>query len=51
MKRYRLHIAFLTAAALVAGCSTTKRLGQDEVLYTGVRKITIEADSGVHMPS
>ena len=51
MKRYRLHIAFLTAAALVAGCSTTKRLGQEEVLYTGVRKITIEADSGVHMPS
>ncbi len=37
----------LAVALLVAACSTTRRLGADEVLYTGVRKIRIEPDSGV----
>lgn len=35
------------AALLLAACSTTRRLGADEVLYTGVKKIRIEPDSGV----
>ena len=33
------------AAVSVFGCSTTKRLAEGEVLYTGVRKIVINADS------
>lgn len=35
------------AVLSVAACSTTRRLGSDEVLYTGVKKIRIEPDSGV----
>ncbi len=31
---------------LAAACSTTRRLADDETLYTGVRKIDIESDSG-----
>lgn len=41
----------LLAAILLAGCSTTRRLGADEVLYTGVKKILIEPDSGVVLSS
>ena len=33
------------AVLWLAGCSTTKRLASDEVLYTGVKKITINTDS------
>lgn len=39
--------ALALAVLLLAACSTTRRLGADEVLYTGVRKIRIEPDSGV----
>ena len=46
-KNIRNSIALLAAAALLAACSTTRRLGADEVLYTGVKKIRIEPDSGV----
>ena len=42
------NICILVCAVLsVAACSTTRRLGSDEVLYTGVKKIRIEPDSGV----
>lgn len=41
------NICILVCAVLsVAACSTTRRLGSDEVLYTGVKKIRIEPDSG-----
>ena len=44
-------IAYLFAAllstAILIGCSTTKRLADDEVLYTGVKKMEIIPDSGV----
>lgn len=40
------HILLGCGAVLwLAGCSTTKRLASDEVLYTGVKKITINTDS------
>lgn len=39
----------LTAALLAASCSTTRRLAEGEVLYTGVRRIRIEPDSGVRI--
>ncbi len=32
---------------LLYGCSTTKRLAEDEVLYTGVKKMEFVPDSGV----
>ncbi|MDE5688039.1 MAG: BamA/TamA family outer membrane protein [Paramuribaculum sp.] len=38
----------LTAATLIAvSCSTTRRLGADDVLYTGVKKIEIKTPDGV----
>lgn len=41
--------AALTAAVL-AGCSTTKRLGEGQVLYTGVKKIDIVPPEGEKIP-
>ena len=50
MKR-TIHILFgLGCLALIAGCSTTKRLGEEDLLYTGVRKITIESADGEKVP-
>ena len=37
----------LLATAILIGCSTTRRLTDDEVLYTGVKKMEIIPDSGV----
>lgn len=37
-------LAMITAG--ISACSTTKRLGPDDVLYTGVKKTTIRPDSG-----
>ena len=36
----RYGIIGIAVALSAAGCSTTSRLGQDEVLYTGVKKIS-----------
>ena len=49
--RERLYILLLLGwiGGLVA-CSTTKRIQEGDQLYTGVRKITIEGDSGVVVP-
>lgn len=46
-QRIRNIVLPLCAVLLAASCSTTRRLGSDEVLYTGVKKILIEPDSGV----
>ncbi len=44
----RSRALFLIFAGLIfAGCSTTRRLGEGEVLYTGVRRMRIVPDSGV----
>ena len=40
-------LAALLSTAILIGCSTTKRLADDEVLYTGVKKMEIIPDSGV----
>ena len=34
---------------ILIGCSTTKRIADDEVLYTGVKKMEIIPDSGVKL--
>ena len=45
---------YLLAAAVIAmiagGCSTTKRLGEGQVLYTGVKKINITQPEGEKIP-
>lgn len=46
------YIWLLAAAVLLAaGCSTTRRLADGEVLYTGVRKMEVEHAEGEKMPS
>lgn len=43
-------ICFLALIFLLGGCSTTSRLGEDEVLYTGVKKIHVESTDGEKVP-
>lgn len=45
-QRIRNIVLPLCAVLLAASCSTTRRLGSDEVLYTGVKKILIEPGFG-----
>lgn len=44
-------VAAALAIAVVAGCSTTRRLPAGEVLYTGVKKVEISAPDGMEVPS
>ena len=44
-------VAAALAVAVVAGCSTTRRLPAGEVLYTGVKKVEISAPDGMEVPS
>ncbi len=44
-------IVIIVLSLIVAGCSTTKRLGADDTLYTGVKKISINEVSGDKLPS
>ena len=37
-------------AAMLAGCSTTKRIPEGEQLYIGVKKIDIKAPEGEKVP-
>lgn len=47
MRRIFYYISAVVAGSLLLGaCSTTARIPSDEVLYTGVKKVDIVADSG-----
>lgn len=52
MTRKQLSILFIitaVAAALTAACSTTRRIPDDEILYTGTRSVRyLNADSSTH---
>lgn len=43
-------IAAIVAAMLATGCSTTKRLGKDDILYTGLKGVDIETPDGEKFP-
>ena len=43
-------MACCVLSLVLASCSTTKRLGKDEVLYTGVKKVNIVAPAGDVVP-
>lgn len=50
MKRKILHIAFFAIAIFVAAsCSTTRRIPDDEMLYTGVKKVAITTPDSVKL--
>lgn len=56
MTKCRLHILpalgmLLTVILIFCACSTTKRLGENEVLYTGVKKIKITPAGDEKIPS
>ena len=46
-----LLLAGVLMALAVASCSTTRRIPDDEILYTGVKKVEITPDSGFRVPS
>ena len=50
----RIHIiyiaALVAAVAVAGGCSTTRRLADGEILYTGVKKMKIESTTGEDVP-
>lgn len=41
-----LAVVAIIFATMVAGCSTTRRLGPDDILYTGVKKVEITTPEG-----
>ncbi|MCH5327885.1 MAG: BamA/TamA family outer membrane protein [Coprobacter sp.] len=51
MKHRNTCIFLLLLTLLSSGCSTTNRLAEGEVLYTGVKKIEIEGADGMPVPS
>lgn len=44
-------LAALTAALALVSCSTTKRLGPDDILYTGVKKVEYVTPKGTKLPA
>lgn len=44
-------IAAVAMAATLAACSTTARIPDDEILYTGIKKINIEPSDSAKVPS
>lgn len=55
MKRNIPHLirasVFILAAALIAACSTTKKIPDGEILYTGVNKFSINPTAGEKLPA
>lgn len=52
MKNNELYLIVLVAIAMLsASCSTTRRIPEGEILYTGVKKINVEPVSGYKVPS
>jgi outer membrane protein assembly factor BamA len=47
----KLFLCLLVAILVSAGCSTTSRLEEGEVLYTGVKKIAVSSAEGSKVPA
>ncbi|MDE6430468.1 MAG: hypothetical protein K2K65_04790, partial [Duncaniella sp.] len=43
-------IIYVCVAILLAGCSTTRRIGNDEILYTGLKGVDIETPGKEKFP-
>lgn len=53
-ERNKIIARFIVAmmfATMIVSCSTTRRLSEDDPLYTGVKRITIESVEGEKLPS
>ena len=44
-------IIYLAAGLLLAGCSTTRRIGKDEILYTGLKGVNVQTPENEKFPS
>lgn len=51
MRRYIPTLVCVLFAALIVSCSTTSRIPDDEILYTGVKKVAIAKSDSVKIPS
>lgn len=51
MRRYIYYILALVSVCMLAACSTTEKLAEGEVLYTGVKKLRVNAPKEVDVPS
>lgn len=51
MRRYIYYILALVSVCMLAACSTTEKLAEGEVLYTGVKKLRVNAPKDVDVPS
>lgn len=47
---YNIYIVSLSLFFILTSCSTTKRLAEGDVLYTGVKKMEIEGANGMKIP-
>ena len=51
MKKIKYIFCLILTLMVVTSCSTTKKLGEDEQLYVGVKKIEIESTDGAEISS
>lgn len=53
MKRNKIKLLplLLAAALVLGGCSTTRRIPEGEILYTGVKKVKVQPAPDVNFPS
>jgi len=49
--KYKTYIAIILVAVVSHSCSTTSKLGKDEILYTGVKSVDIETPDHSKFPS
>ena len=47
---FRKIFIYITVCILVASCSTTRRLGKDDILYTGLKGVDISTPEGEKFP-
>lgn len=51
MRRYTYIVLYCLLATVCGACSTTKRLGANDILYTGVKKMEVASLNGEEVPS
>lgn len=47
----RKFIIYIVATLLLVGCSTTRRIGQDEILYTGLKGVDVKTPGNEKFPT
>lgn len=50
-KYFNIYIAAIAASMLLYSCSTTSKLGKDDILYTGVKAVEVETPDNSKFPA